>query len=241
MNILVVEDDPSFKKILEIRLRNWKSDLTFFFACNISEARALLDNSLTDKQSPEQSKAKLDLAILDHHLPDGLGSDLFEHPSLATAAVLAVSSDKAPEIPAISVKAGAKHFLGKRQVTEPLFIPLLEALITRKQLEVQLMESKLRESAMKTIGVLLATLEHEINNPLGAVLGGAYLVRQTGSLSKEQMDALKMIEASGQRIKHVIKQLREASQLESVSKANEQVFHIPGDKPWSGKKIGTRK
>jgi signal transduction histidine kinase len=109
-------------------------------------------------------------------------------------------------------------------------------MLARKKIEVELIDARLKESAMQSIAVLLSTLKHEINNPLGAVLGGAYLIRSIGSLDQSQQEALKLIEASGNRIKNVIKQLCEAAELEKVSKASEEVYHIPGDAPWGSKK-----
>ena len=67
----------------------------------------------------------------------------------------------------------------------------------------------------------------------GAVLGGAYLLKTGGSLAEEQREALRLIEASGHRIKHVIQQLCDAADLEEVIKGQEAVFQIPGDPTWS--------
>ncbi|MCC6932180.1 MAG: response regulator [Deltaproteobacteria bacterium] len=219
--ILIVEDDPSFTSIVQMRLKSWRPQAEIVTTKTIADARAVLAAHNT-----------FSLAILDHHLPDGVGTELFEDEHLAQTAVLAVSSDEHPDIPAQSVKAGARHFLSKRQVTEKLFLPLLDALLARQQLEMELLAEKLKQSAIDTIKVLIATLEHEINNPLGAVLGGAYLVKTSGSLDSEQLKTLQLIEESGQRIKHVIKQLRSATDIESVAKGHVQTFHIPGDKPW---------
>lgn len=224
MNVLLVEDDKNFAKVVEIRLRGWRKDIRLQHAKNIKEARQLLDDP----------KERYSLVILDQHLPDGLGASLFEHPKLQDTAVLAVSADDAPELPARALFAGAQHFLSKRQVTEPIFLPLLEALIARKELEQKIGESRDRESRMKTIRLLLATLRHEINNPLGAVLGGAYLLKTGGSLAAEQKEALRLIEASGNRIKHVIQQLCDTADLEEVVKGQEAVFQIPGDPKWEG-------
>ena len=229
--VFIVEDDPAFLKIVEIRLRDWDKYVSISHAGTIADAKKLLD---------ETSK-EFHLVILDQHLPDGRGRELFDHPKLAESAVLAVSSDDSPDLPAEAMKAGAQHFLGKRQVSEPLFIPLIAALIERKKLERDVFESKLKESKFRTIKMLLATLRHEINNPLGAVLGGAYLLRSKGELAKEQAEALKLIEASGNRIKHVIQQLCETADLEAVQKAHEEVFHIPGDEPWEEKEERVQK
>ena len=111
-----------------------------------------------------------------------------------------------------------------------LLIPLLEAMLARKKLEKELSLAKLKQLKTQTIKMLVSTLRHEINNPLGAVLGGTYLVRNSGGLSTEQTEALKLIEASGNRIKHVLNQLCEAVEVQEVTKAQEQIFHVPGDK-----------
>lgn len=223
---LIVEDDTSFRELLELRLHGWREDLDIRIAETIAKGRELL----------ESAKEPFDLVIIDQRLPDGVGKDLLNHPALEYSAVLAVSADNAPELPGEAVRAGAQHFLGKLQVSEPLFVPLLEALVHRKHLERALVEAKVRESKMSTIKTLLATLRHEINNPLGAVLGGTYLLRTSGTLDTEQTQALKVIEASGNRIKHVLKQLCETAELEEVSKAREQLFQVPGDAPWEKKK-----
>lgn len=219
----ILEDDAAFLQILSIRLQSWKKDITLHVTKSIAEGRALLD------ATPEA----FSLAILDHHLPDGLGVELLNHPKLRNAAILAVSADIEPELPGNTLKAGAQHFLGKRQVTEPLFLPLLEALVERKQLEQELINTQIHRARMHSMKVMLATLRHEINNPLGAVLGGTYLLRAVGNLDPKQIEALGLIEQSGQRIKHVLQQLCEAAELSEVTKAHEQVFHVPGDNPWS--------
>ena len=218
----MVEDDLSFQKVVELRLRSWNDQIELTVAGTIAQARFILD-------SPDRS---FDLVILDQHLPDGIGSSLVDHPRLGDSAVLAVSADLSPETPGAAVLAGAQHFLEKRQVSEPLFIPLLEAMLARKKLEKELSLAKLKQLKTQTIKMLVSTLRHEINNPLGAVLGGTYLVRNSGGLSTEQTEALKLIEASGNRIKHVLNQLCEAVEVQEVTKAQEQIFHVPGDKPW---------
>lgn len=236
MNVLIVEDDTAFQRILQIRLKGWRRECVLTFADCLTAARAVLDR-VKPRQGEEGTPLEpFELVILDQHLPDGLGPELFDHPALQNSAVLAVSADDSPELPANAVRAGALHFLKKRQVSEPLFIPLVEAILERKKLESALITAKLKEQKMNTIRLLLATLRHEINNPLGAVLGGAYLIRAGGTLDADQVEAIKLIEASGNRIKDVMKRICEAADLEEVIKANEPIYQIPGDAPWGGKK-----
>lgn len=220
--VLVVEDDELFIRLLQIRLKSWKPNVAVDIAQSLVEAERLL--SIPSRH--------YELVILDQMLPDGMGSELFGHPRLQFTAVLAVSADPSPIIPGAAIEAGAQHFLGKKQVSEPLFIPLINAIIQRKKIEEQLIKARIEESRLSTIKVLLSTLRHEINNPLGAVLGGAYLIRARGGLESDQQDPLRLIEESSHRIRHVIEQLCEAAQLEEVTKGQERVFHVPGDTPW---------
>lgn len=222
LQALIVEDDQNFQKVVEIRLRSWKEDIQLRVANSIAQARNYLDDKAWSYS----------LVILDQHLPDGIGATLLTHPRLQDAAVLAVSADGAPDLPASAVLAGAQHFLSKIQVSEPLFLPLLDALVERKRLEAELLKSKLKQSRLETMKVLLGTLRHEINNPLGAVLGGAYLLRTGNNVGTEQAEAIRLIEASGNRIKHVLSQLCETAELEEVTKGQEKVFQIPGDPAW---------
>lgn len=219
---LIVEDDKSFKRIVEIRLKSWKPDIQIVSADTLAAARTLLDTF----------EQPLTLIILDQHLPDGRGWELLDHPRVTEAAVLAVSSDDSADLPGQTLRAGAQHFLGKRQVTEPLFLPLLEGMLERKALQDELLQAKIRQSKMDSIKTLIGTLKHEINNPLGAVLGGAYLIETSGSLDANQEEAVRLVKQSGERIKHVLNQLCEAAELEEVQKSHAKVFHVPGDKPW---------
>lgn len=226
LKTLIVDDDVSFRKIVAIRLVSWNPNIEITMAGTLKEARTFLDDETQSFQ----------LVVLDQHLPDGLGPTLFEHPKLREAAVLATSSDVSPEVAGNAVKSGAHHFLGKRQISEPLFVPLVEALIERKKLETRLINTEIEKSRMETMQTLLATLQHEINNPLGGVLGATYLIKVGGNaLSEDQIEALKLIEKSGARIKHVLQQLCETAELVEVTKGHETVFHVPGDPEWEEK------
>ena len=111
----VLEDDLNFQKILELRLKNWNKEIEIHATKTIKEAKNFLD----------QTNIDFTFAVLDQHLPDGRGLEILEHPKIKNIAVLAVSSDDAPELPGSTLKAGAGHFLSKRQISVPLFILLL--------------------------------------------------------------------------------------------------------------------
>ena len=220
LETLIIDDDPTFAKLVELKLSSFRKDIHCTFASTLDSARSMLN------------ERRFGLVVLDQHLPDGMGYEILSHPSLANTAVLAMSSDDAPEIPAEALRAGAAMFLSKSQLREKLFLPLVQAILQRKVAEQAAMEAQLKEQKLDVIRKLVGTLRHEINNPLGAVLGGAYLVKSSGELHADQRAALDVIEKSGKRIHHVLLELCRAADLEEVTKANEDLFQVPGDPKW---------
>lgn len=221
--ILIIDDDAEFTQLLVIRLKSFMGEISITHFQNLAEARKFLATL---------ESVDFDLVIVDEHLPDGRGGDLVGENWFHNLAVLSVSSDDAPEIPGKSLLAGAGYFLPKRKLSEPLLEPLIRGIIDRNRLQKQLHETQIQFAVMDNVKTLIATLKHEINNPLGAVLGAAYLLKESTEVSEELKSAARLVETSGQRIKHVLEELAQAIELTSVNKANHKVFHIPGDKPW---------
>ena len=222
-NVLIIDDDKSFKRLLELRLKSFFPDVMITQFDSLSPAREFL------KVSGAQ---QFDLIILDQNLPDGLGVSFLQEGWFQGLAVLTISSDTAPEIPGASVQAGSSYFLSKVQVSEPLFKPLIAGVIDRNRLQHKLNQHLIDSAVIDTVKTLVSTLRHEINNPLGAVLGAAYLLKTNPEAGSEQQEVATLVESSGKRIKHVLDELCKAIALEPVHKAKQKVFHIPGDKPW---------
>ena len=226
-NALIIDDDSSFKMLLERRLKSFIPDLTVTYFNKLAPAREFL------RQAKELD---FDIVFLDEHLPDGRGAEFLSEGLFQDLAVLSVSSDTAPEIPGKTVGAGATFFLSKTSVSEPLFRPLVQGIIDRNKIQRELTRLKMDTLIVDTVRTLVGTLRHEINNPLGAVLGAAYLLRSNAAASPEQKEAAELVESSGKRIKHVLDELCKAVAVEPVTKAHQKVFHIPGDKPWDDSK-----
>lgn len=224
--ILLIDDDLDFRKILELMLKSFLKDATFFKASSLAEAREVLAT---------MKGTSFDLVCLDQFLGDGKGEDLLRSGALADMAVLSLSSDDAPEIPGATVSAGASFFLRKDDISTSLFRPLVEGIIERAKLQREIAKIRTEAAVVDGIKTLVNTLRHEINNPLGAVLGAAYLLKNANDLPSDQREAAGLVEASGQRIRHVLDELCKAISLEATEKASHKVFHIPGDKPWGSK------
>jgi len=221
--ILLVDDDDSFKKLLTKRLLSIYPDALFQTTGDLASTRDLMSS---------KKDIAFDLIVLDQQLPDGSGVEFLHEGWFAEYAVLMMSSDTTPSIPGESLKSGASYFLSKSQISEPLFKYLVEGVVTQNILKKKLISVEINTAKMETVKTLISTLRHEINNPLGAVLGAAYILKTTSGATTEQKEAAQLVEESGKRIKHVLDELSEAVSLESVSKAKHTVFHIPGDKKW---------
>ena len=222
--ILLVDDDAQFRKLLEIRLNSFLPELSITAFANISDAKDFIKS---------QHENQFDLAILDQHLPDGHGTELLMESFFSEQAVLCLSSDTDPNLPGLTILAGASYFLNKINASEPLFRPLIQGLIERNKIQHELTRVKTQAAIVESVRTLMMTLRHEINNPLGALLGGAFLLGGDKNASADQLQAAKLVEQSGQRIKVVLDQLCSAVALEPVAKGGHTVFQIPGDKKWS--------
>lgn len=221
-SIVLVDDDESFRTILRKRLESILAGSTFQEFGTLGKVRDTL----------KIGGPTIDLVVLDQHLPDGNGIELLNEGYFNDAAVLAVSSDHDPSIPGGVIGAGAAFFLSKKNVADSLFAPLVHGLIDRAGLNRQLVALKLETATLNTVKTLVSTLRHEINNPLGGVLGGAYLLKNREGASEDEKRAAEIVEQSGQRIKHVLDELCNTISLEPVTKGGQEVFHIPGDKKW---------
>jgi response regulator of citrate/malate metabolism len=200
--ILVIDDSRDFQRLMELRLRSFVPEVAVFGCSSLAEARSLLSSNQVELQP--------DLVLLDLHLPDGLGIDLLNDEKLQGLAVLAISSDDSPEIPGQTLRAGATYFLTKARVSEPLFKPLVLGLLDRNRIRRELDILKQRTTVIETVRTLVDTLRHEINNPLGAVLGAAYILKTSKDTSEDQREAARLVEDSGRRIKHVLEELCDA-------------------------------
>jgi CheY-like chemotaxis protein len=221
--IVILDDSVEFRKLLSMRLKSFIPDLSLVIFSSVTEARNGIRGNPT---------LQPDLVILDHHLPDGIGLELMSEEQLQGLAVLAVSSDADPEIPGSSMRAGVTYFLSKDKVRDPSFKPLVLGLVDRNRTQRELEEVRRKATIVDTVRTLVDTLRHEINNPLGAVLGAAYILKSASAPAEDRQEAARLVEESGKRIKFVLDELSKAVSLDQVMKSDHRVFQVPGDKPW---------
>ena len=221
-NILIIDDDLELVKILKLKLQGILSNPLIKDFNNLQSAK----DFLTQKESD------FDLVIIDQHLPDGLGSDFIKEGFFINSAVLSLSSDDSVEVPEKSISSGANFFLAKTNIASPLFEPLIRGLIQRNKLAKELTEANKKITTLSTIKKMMSTIRHELNNPLAAIIGGLYLLKKSSNITKDEKQALNLIDSSAERIKNVIERMSVANELETTTKSNRELFKVPGDKDW---------
>jgi DNA-binding response OmpR family regulator len=162
------------------------------------------------------------LVILDWQMPglDGLEvcRRIREHPEGDTTFVLVVTArDGADDLTTV-LDAGADDYLSKPVTPDNLQARLR---IAERRIEVsrarKTAEEELRRARyLAGIGETTLTIQHEINNPLAALLTNASLIR-TGVLTDEEMrESVVVIEEQARRIADVVKRLRQIERERSA-------------------------
>lgn len=105
VRVLIIEDDPVYRRLLEMALRSTKGPVQFSFdrASNVAEAKVLL------------ARNKYDAAILDLGLPDSFGLETFEeiHRAYPDLPVVISTGTDDEQTALEAIRAGAGDFLTK--------------------------------------------------------------------------------------------------------------------------------
>jgi DNA-binding response OmpR family regulator len=162
------------------------------------------------------------LVILDWQMPglDGLEvcRRIREHPQGDTTFVLVVTARDGAEDLTTVLDAGADDYLSKPVTPDNMQARLR---IAERRIEVsrarKTAEEELRRARyLAGIGETTLTLQHEINNPLAALLTNASLIQSGVLTDEETKDAIVVIEEQARRIADVVKRLRKIERERSA-------------------------
>jgi FixJ family two-component response regulator len=161
----------------------------------------------------EYPAAGYDFIAVDFGLPDMDGLALInlvrsENPDIPIVMITGVGSEQTA---VEAMKSGATDYIAKSGDYN-LAIPRVIKQAYQKQqliLKNRRLEAKVRETEkLETITTLASTLNHEVNNPLMAILGNVELLLDDGQAGDTNMiDKLKMIESSARRIQMITHQM----------------------------------
>ncbi len=208
MRVLFADDDAFMRLLLEEVLRSCGHEP--ITASDGAEAWATFERELPP------------MVILDWQMPELDGLEVCRriraHPSGDTTFVLVVTARDGTEDLTTVLDAGADDYLSKPVTPDNLQarLRIAERRIAVSRARKTAEEELRRARYLAGIGETTLTIQHEINNPLAALLANAGLIR-TGLLSEaEARDAMLAIEEQARRIAEVVKRLRQIDRTQSA-------------------------
>jgi two-component system, NtrC family, sensor kinase len=162
------------------------------------------------------------LVILDINMPglDGLEvcRRIRGHEAGRDVFVLIVTARDGRDDLASVLEAGADDYVTKPTSPENLRARLE---IARRRIAQDLVRRTAEEELARSrwlagIGETTIALEHEINNPLSALLGHAELLMMDNDLSEDQQEQLRIIQEQAARIAQVVRRLAKLKNPQSV-------------------------
>ncbi|MDB4878706.1 MAG: response regulator receiver sensor signal transduction histidine kinase [Gemmatimonadetes bacterium] len=208
MRVLFADDDVIARTLLAAVL----ADLGH-------EAEAVEDGALA---WAAWQREPVPLVILDINMPhlDGLHvcRRIREHPRGRETFVLVVTARDGREDLAAVLAAGADDYVTKPTSPENLRARLeIAAVRVRQDQGRRAAEAELARSRwLAGIGETTIALEHEINNPLSALLGHAELLLTDDGILEEHREQLRIIQEQAARIADVVRRLAKLKNPQSV-------------------------
>ncbi len=158
-------------------------------------------------------KNEYDLICLDYHLPDTNGLDMLELIRIEKndVPIVIITGAGNEQIAVEAMKSGATDYVTK-DGDYCLTVPRVIKQAYHKQrliIKNRKLEDKAKSTEqLETITTMTSTLNHEINNPLMAILGNIELLLENPDEYKPEMrKKLEMISHSAQRIESITRQM----------------------------------
>jgi DNA-binding response OmpR family regulator len=198
--VLIIDDEPMLREQMAKLIAAWGYRVRV--TGDVASAMAELE------QAPP------DIILTDLMLPDQPGYAVLEFvqahwPQLPVLIMTAYASlESAIE----ALKQGAYDYMLK-----PITPPELAAALARAHAAVALQRSRAREEHLRHIAEVALTLAHEINNPLGILMGELRFQLEETSAAPDACQPLEVCLESAQRIADVVRRiaaLREVSYQE---------------------------
>lgn len=202
MNILLVDDQKFFLTLYQGLLKEANPSYNFICAETGREAVSKFNN-------------KVDLVILDYLLPDMDGIQvlleiLAKDPYMPVIIITGAGSES---IATAALKNGAYDYVVKTDEYIKTLPFVVEQGIERKRLIEETRRFEIQRMEVERLAVLketVATLSHEINNPLTSILMTAHLIKDKCSEDEYMMQKLSMLIENAKRIEEKVAKLSNA-------------------------------
>lgn len=205
MNILLVDDQKFFLTLYQGLLK--ESDPSYNFICAETGREAV-----SKFKSPPGG---IDMVILDYLLPDMDGIQvlleiLAKDPYMPVIIITGAGSES---IATAALKNGAYDYVVKTDEYIKTLPFVVEQGIERKRLIEETRRFEIQRMEVERLAVLketVATLSHEINNPLTSILMTAHLIKDKCSEDEYMMQKLSMLIENAKRIEEKVAKLSNA-------------------------------
>jgi DNA-binding response OmpR family regulator len=206
--VLVADDDPIVRLLVVAVLA--ELGLETEVACDGAEAWRIFE------------EWRPDLVVLDVDMPEVDGLEVCrrirEHDEDREVFVLFLAGRDQPEVLEGLLDAGADEFVAKPTTPEDLRARFM---VARRRISQDAERRRTEEELAKArwlsgIGEATLSLQHEINNPLSALLGYAELMIMEMKDRGERSELLDVIHEQALRIAEVVRRLRRLKNPESV-------------------------
>ncbi len=202
MNILLVDDQKFFLTLYQGLLKEANPSYNFICAETGREAVSKFNN-------------EVNLVILDYLLPDIDGIQvlldiLAKDPYMPIIMVTGVGSES---IATAALKNGAYDYVVKTDEYIKTLPFVVEQGIERKRLIEETRRFEIQRMEVERLAVLketVATLSHEINNPLTSILMTAHLIKDKCCKDEYMMQKLAMLIENAKRIEEKVAKLSNA-------------------------------
>lgn len=202
MNILLVDDQKFFLTLYQGLLKEANPSYNFICAETGREAVSKFNN-------------KVDLVILDYLLPDMDGIQVLLE-ILAKdhyMPVIIITGAGSESIATAALKNGAYDYVVKTDEYIKTLPFVVEQGIERKRLIEETRRFEIQRMEVERLAVLketVATLSHEINNPLTSILMTAHLIKDKCSEDEYMMQKLSVLIENAKRIEEKVAKLSNA-------------------------------
>jgi DNA-binding response OmpR family regulator len=208
MRVLVAEDDPIMSLVYEEVLRASGHEPTVF------------ENGRLALEAFE--KAPFTMAMVDWQMPEMDGVELCRRiralESGKAVFLLLVTAHDGADTLASALDAGADDYMAKPVTPEHLWarVTIAERRIAIDQARRTAEAALARAQWLSGIGETSLAVQHEINNPLAALLGSASLLEETTTTQTARDELVTTIVAAAKRIAEVVQRLAKLKEPKSI-------------------------
>lgn len=221
-SILVVEDEPTFRRYLEFQLKNsLEYEFDAAFAASAEEGLAIL-----------RKQPSFDFILVDYFLP-GMNGEMFLRQVVkisTSAGIICISENRDYKIAVDLLKAGADDYISKSDLRTPYALEKTIASVEqKKEYKKRSKDLEIIAQRLDAIHNIVQTVDHELNNPLAIIKLCTEIIHTRQTLTSDDCKELtRRILTSITRISDVIHRLNQFQvELPNETLAGPQIYALP--------------